>query len=318
MQHTRSQLIALDVEPNVSAASDWQRPNPTHPASAELDLRDARILVVDTHVGATDTVEAILRAAGYTAITTTEHLLEACALHADAPFDLILASLHLAEVDSFRLARSVNSMGEDSCFAVILPTCESCHTLRAVQAGARDFISRPLDKSEVTTRAHNLLETRHCRNKIQQLIASREAAIIERTQELALSEYRFRSLTALTSDWYWEQNETGDFTTVSGPVFEMLGIRMTAFLGKVTNNEITGWNETERQLLQARIAKREPFLDFAFSRTDGNGLKHHYRVSGEPMFDPSCRFTGYRGIGAEILAKESVRPKNSHAARTPL
>jgi hypothetical protein len=63
-----------------------------------------------------------------------------------------------------------------------------------------------------------------------------------------------------------------------------------------------GWDETERAQLQAKIAARQPFLDFAFSRVDGSGSRHHYRVSGEPMFNEAFRFTGYRGIGVEVDA----------------
>ncbi len=65
----------------------------------------------------------------------------------------------------------------------------------------------------------------------------------------------------------------------------------------------TGWNESERVLLQAKIAAREPFLDFAFSRVNADGSEQQFRVSGEPMFNDSSRFTGYRGVGVEVTAK---------------
>jgi hypothetical protein len=86
-------------------------------------------------------------------------------------------------------------------------------------------------------------------------------------------------------------------------VFEMLGIRMTAFLGDNGGDRETGWDEAERAALQATIAARQPFLDFAFSRVNPDGSKQHYRVSGEPMFNPACGFTGYRGIGVEVTSK---------------
>ena len=52
-----------------------------------------------------------------------------------------------------------------------------------------------------------------------------------RTAELRESEARYRSLTELASDWYWEQDVKGAFTRVSGPVLEMLGIRVDSFRG---------------------------------------------------------------------------------------
>ena len=126
----------------------------------------------------------------------------------------------------------------------------------------------------------------------------------ERTAELRESEARYRSLTELASDWYWEQDETGNFTKVSGPVLEMLGIRVDAAGGRGMRCGATGWNEAERTVLQAKIAARQPFLDFVFSRVNADGSQQKFRVSGEPMFNQACRFIGYRGIGVELDRSE--------------
>ena len=67
---------------------------------------------------------------------------------------------------------------------------------------------------------------------------------------------------------------------------------------------MAGWNEAERAVLQATIAARQPFLDFAFSRVNADGSQQQFRVSGEPMFTQSCRFIGYRGIGVEITSRK--------------
>ena len=131
-----------------------------------------------------------------------------------------------------------------------------------------------------------------------------ERTVQERTAELRESEARYRSLTELASDWYWEQDESGTFTKVSGPVLEMLGIRVPALRGEANGAEVAGWNEAEREHLQATIAARQPFLDFAFSRVNTDGSQQQFRVSGEPMFNQACRFIGYRGIGVELTAKK--------------
>jgi hypothetical protein len=73
-------------------------------------------------------------------------------------------------------------------------------------------------------------------------------------------------------------------------------------VGKTDDEGMTGWNEAERVALQAKIADRQPFLDFVFSRVKTDGSHQRYRVSGEPMFNQACRFIGYRGIGVEIAA----------------
>jgi len=127
-----------------------------------------------------------------------------------------------------------------------------------------------------------------------------EETVQERTAELRESESRYRSLTELASDWYWEQDESGNFTRVSGPVLEMLGIRVDALAEDAGGAQVAGWNEAERADLQARIANRQPFLDFLFSRVNADGSPQQFRVSGEPMFNRSSRFIGYRGIGVEV------------------
>jgi PAS domain S-box-containing protein len=130
-----------------------------------------------------------------------------------------------------------------------------------------------------------------------------EQTVQERTAELRESEARYRSLTELAADWYWEQDEHGNFTKVSGPVLEMLGMRVPALAGEAGGAPSEGWNEAEREELRAIIAARQPFLDFVFSRVHADDSQQKFRVSGEPMFNQSCRFIGYRGIGVEITTK---------------
>ena len=268
----------------------------------ESDILNASVLIVDDHAPNVQLLETLLTEAGYTAVTSTMNPLEVCDLHAKNHYDLILLDLKMPVMDGFQVMEALTLQNLDSYLSIIVLTAEPGHKLRALQAGAKDFISTPFDLVEVKTRIHNMLEIRLCHKKIECHNAALEETVRKRTAQLVESEARFRNLTALASDWYWEQNETGDFTTVSGPVFEMLGIRMSAFLGKPTDSELTGWNEAERLALQAKITAREPFIDFAFSRVNGDGSQHSYRVSGEPMFNESCRFSGYRGIGVEVLA----------------
>ena len=84
----------------------------------------------------------------------------------------------------------------------------------------------------------------------------------------------------------------------------MLGVRVDSFTGKATEKPAPGWNEAEREVLQAKIAAREPFLDFIFNRVNADGSHQQFRVSGEPMFSQSSRFIGYRGIGVELTLRK--------------
>ena len=266
----------------------------------QSDIFNASILIVDDQPANVELLEQLLSEAGYTRVAATMNSEEVCALHSKNHYDLILLDLKMPGMDGFQVMDGLKKSDADKYLPVIVLTAEPGHKLRALQVGAKDFISKPFDLVEVRTRIHNMLEVRLLYKQLASYNKVLEQTVQERTAKLRESEARFRSLTELASDWYWEQSATGEFTTVSGPVLEILGIRVTAFFGEQTDAEITGWNQLERETLQAKIAARQPFLDFPFSRVNADGSKQNFRVSGEPMFDSACRFIGFRGIGVEI------------------
>ena len=267
---------------------------------AHDEILNASILIVDDQPANVQLLERWLRSTGYTRVASTMDPHEVCALHTKNSYDVILLDLKMPGMDGFEVMQNLKKNEADNYLPVIVLTAEPGHKLHALQAGAKDFISKPFDLVEVKTRIDNMLEVRLLYKKLASYNKLLEQTVLERTASLRESEARFRSLTELASDWYWEQSATGEFTTVSGPVLEILGIRVTAFFGEQTDAEILGWNQLERESLQAKIAAREPFLDFPFSRVNPDGVKQRFRVSGEPMFDSACRFIGFRGIGAEI------------------
>ena len=268
------------------------------------DILSASILIVDDQAVNVTLLTQLLSDAGYTAVASTMNPREVCALHRKHRYDLILLDLQMPGMDGFQVMEGLKTNDADAYLPVLVITAQPGHKLRALQAGAKDFISKPFDVMEVKTRIHNLLEVRLLYKKIAHANQVLEQTVQERTAELRESEARYRSLTELASDWYWEQDEHGKFTKVSGPVLEMLGIRVDPLLGNASPALTGGWNEAERALLQDAIAARQPFLDFAFSRVNSDGSQQSFRVSGEPMFNRASRFTGYRGIGVETTARK--------------
>jgi len=268
------------------------------------DILNARILIVDDQEVNIILLEQLLSEAGYTCVSSTVNPQKVCALHRKNHYDLILLDLQMPGMDGFQVMEGLKTDNADSYLPVVVLTAQPGHKLRALQSGAKDFISKPFDLVEVKTRIHNMLEVRLLHKRLQKYNVALEQTVLERTAELRESEARYRSLTELASDWYWEQDEAGNFTKVSGPVLEMLGIRVDAFVGESSDDGMKGWNEADRKVLQARIAAREPFLDFVLSRVNTDGSQQRFHVSGEPMFNRSCRFIGYRGIGVELTDKK--------------
>ena len=240
---------------------------------------------------------------GYHKVTSTMNPLEVCALHRKNRYDLILLDLQMPGMDGFQVMEGLKTNEADGYLPVIVLTAQPGHKLRALQVGAKDFISKPFDLVEVKTRIRNMIEVRLLYRQLEQFNTVLEQTVQERTAELRESEARYRSLTELASDWYWEQDASGSFTKVSGPVLDMLGMRVDTLAGVASPTPTGGWDETQRQALQAMIGARQPFLDFTLSRANPDGSSQQFRVSGEPMFNAACRFLGYRGIGVEVSSK---------------
>jgi PAS domain S-box-containing protein len=270
---------------------------------AESEILGASILIVDDQESNVRLLEQMLREAGYARVAATMDPHEVCALHRKHRYDLILLDLQMPGMDGFQVMEGLKTNAADGYLPVLVITAQPGHKLRALHVGARDFISKPFDLAEVKTRIRNMLEVRLLYKALENYSKELEQAVQERTAELRESEARYRSLTELASDWYWEQDEKGNFTKVSGPVLEMLGIRVDALAGTAAAQP-AGWNEEQRQRLQATIAARQPFIDLVFGRINADGTEQRFQVSGEPMFNQSCRFIGYRGIGIELGAKK--------------
>ena len=263
----------------------------------------AGILIVDDQPANVALLQQLLQGAGYTRISATMNPLEVCALHREHRYDLILLDLKMPGMDGFQVMEGLQQVGADRYLPVIVLTAEPAHKLRALQAGARDFISKPFDVLEVKTRIHNVLEVLLLYKRLDKYNNILEQTVRERTAKLRESEERFLKLTEEASDWYWEQSDTGATTTVSGPVLDVLGIRVTAFFGKPDPDDGSGWDQTDQQRLQAAIAAREPFASLPIRRVYADGSARQFRVSGEPMFDNAGRFAGFRGIGVETTTR---------------
>ena len=268
------------------------------------DVLNATILIVDDQQPNVSLLEQLLRDAGYRHVASTMNPQEVCALHRRNRYDLILLDLQMPGMDGFQVMEGLKTNDADGYLPVIVLTAQPGHKLRALQAGAKDFISKPFDLVEVKTRIHNMLEVRLLYRQLENHNQPLEQAVQERTAELRESEARFRSLTELASDWYWEQDEAGNFTKVSGPVLEMLGVRVDALAERPAIPARPAGTKRSGKPSRRRSRIAQPFLDFVFSRVNGDGSRQEFLVSGEPMFNQACRFIGYRGIGVELTARK--------------
>ncbi|MEX0960442.1 MAG: PAS domain S-box protein [Burkholderiales bacterium] len=122
--------------------------------------------------------------------------------------------------------------------------------------------------------------------------------------ELRASEARFRSLTELSSDWYWEQDADGRFTYISEGFYAALGLCPGDVIGK-TRWEIwpQGTDAGKWQAHRALVEAHLPFTDLVYRAASGDGRSLMAATSGRPVHDEHGVFRGYRGIGRDITRR---------------
>jgi class 3 adenylate cyclase/ActR/RegA family two-component response regulator len=123
------------------------------------EIRAANVLIVDDNEDNVWLLEEILRSDGYSSVASTMDPREVCALHSKHRYDLILLDLQMPEMDGFQVMEGLKALDPDACLPVLVITAQPSHQLRALKAGARDFVKKPLDPPEVLMRVYNLLET---------------------------------------------------------------------------------------------------------------------------------------------------------------
>ena len=129
---------------------------------------------------------------------------------------------------------------------------------------------------------------------------------------LAASEERFRQLTMLSSDWYWEQDEQFRFTFMSGELQAKTGIAVSKHLGR-TRWEMPAINFSAADWARhrAQLERHEPFRNLVMRLPDRDGREHWVSIAGDPIFDPEGGFRGYRGTGrdvtSQVLLERSLR-----------
>jgi CheY-like chemotaxis protein len=124
------------------------------------DILQAKLLIVDDLPANVQLLERMLRGAGYASITTTMDPGAVTELHRKNRFDLILLDLLMPGMDGFQVMESLKEIEADGYLPVLVITAQPAHKLHALEAGAKDFISKPFELAEVLARVHNMLEVR--------------------------------------------------------------------------------------------------------------------------------------------------------------
>lgn len=124
------------------------------------DFLLANVLIVDDQEANVILLEQLLRGAGYASITSTTNSTKVCELHRRNRYDLILLDLMMPVMDGFAVMECLKEIETGWYLPVLVITAQPEQKLHALQAGAKDFVSKPFELSEVLARVRNMLETR--------------------------------------------------------------------------------------------------------------------------------------------------------------
>ncbi len=148
------------------------------------DILQGKILIVDDLAANVLLLERMLRGAGYTCVTSTTEACKVCELHLANRYDLILLDIQMPGMDGFEVMEALKKIGTDDYLPVLVITAQPAHKMRALQAGAKDFIGKPFELNEVLARVHNMLEVRLLHKELQADNDVLEQRVLERTAEV--------------------------------------------------------------------------------------------------------------------------------------
>ncbi len=169
------------------------------------DILKAKLLIVDDQAANVLLLERLLRGAGYSNIASTQTPTEVLELHRQNRFDLILLDLNMPEMSGFEVMEGLKVIEGEGMLPVLVITAQPNEKLRALKAGALDFVSKPFDIAEVLARVQNLLQVRllnlETQRLYEQVLVAQELTdkLLHNVLPQAIAE-RLKGRSALTAD----------------------------------------------------------------------------------------------------------------------
>ncbi len=296
----------------------------------ENDLM-THVLIVEDQQENQNLLKLLLEVNGYR-VTAAGNGLEALAAARHDPPDAVVSDVLMPKMDGYALCRAWRQdtalspipfifysatavQAEDQQFALVLgaerylmkPIAAEVF-LRELRLVLQKSTGRAVNPAPATldeTKFHALHKSALART-IEGKIAQLEAA----NRKLQESEARFRSLTEMSSDFYWESDAEHRLVardSANKKLSTVSAFQRGAQIGErrweipYVSPDAAGW-AAHRALLDAH----QPFRNFELSRLGADGTERIISISGDPVFDASGAFAGYRGVGTDITERRKT------------
>lgn len=170
----------------------------------EQGLGQMRILAVDDEESNLLLLRRILERDGYTHVDVMTDPLRVPEMFVERRPDLVLLDLQMPGMDGFELMdrlRPLTGDGSDVPFLVLTADATNETKRRALSMGARDFLTKPLDRVELLLRVRNVLQVKYLENCLRQHNAQLEKEVTERTRDLEQARLEMLKRLALAAEY---------------------------------------------------------------------------------------------------------------------
>lgn len=266
---------------------------------SEQEILDARILIVDDQRSIVLVLEKLLRMAGYTCISTTLESQAVCALHLENRFDLILLDLNMPGIDGFQVMEGLKQIEMDDYLPVLVISSESDQKLRALAAGAKDFVTKPFNLDELQTRIHNMLEVRLLYKKLmlsnQALgqIVQKRAVELRETKALL---HRNQALMLNAMDGIHIMDMQGNIVDENDAFCRKLGYTRQEMARLNVADFDAQWTCEELQERFKWLVSRNTRFETVYRRKDGSLINVEVSTSGVEIDGQQFLFAASRDI----------------------
>ncbi|MFT5101552.1 MAG: putative two-component system response regulator [Planctomycetaceae bacterium] len=172
------------------------------------DILQGKILIVDDMEANVMLLDKILRSAGYVFVTSTTNPHEVYELHVKNNYDLILLDLNIPEMDGFAVMDALKEIEAYNYLPVLVITSQPDYKIRALKAGAKDFIGKPFAVTEVLARVHNMLEVRLLHKEVNDYNDTLEKRVGVRTADL--QDNYLETIFTMTRAAEYKDDDTGE------------------------------------------------------------------------------------------------------------
>ncbi|GJI97688.1 two-component system response regulator [Duganella caerulea] len=199
---------------------------------SQTDIFNASILIVDDQPVNVELLEFLLKSTGYTAVSSTTDPRVVAGWHAEHQYDLIILDMQMPGMSGFDVMEAIRPLETEAWLPVLVVTAQPDHKIKALELGARDFVSKPFDPVEVLTRIGNMLEVRLLHRETRSYNTRLEQTVRERTAELQ----RFRSAMDATADAIFLLDAgSAELVDVNDGACRMLGYPRAEMLGQTAS-----------------------------------------------------------------------------------